>query len=1212
MTGQDIASITTPMRGSDGRAAALSALRSANAARDRGDWSTAAENYRAYLEFKPRRFAIWVQYGHALKESGRRAAALAAYSEALRLNPDDADLLLNLGHLHKLMGLREDAAGFYRRSAQRDPNPAVLRELEAIGASFDPGDRTGRPVQASAGARRPVALLSGARKALIRGNAARDARDWAGAVEAYRTHLKARPDNFPIWVQLGHALKESGRPDAALGAYGKALSLNPADADLLVNLGHLHKLMGRRDEAVSCYRKSAQLDPTPAVLGELEALGETFDPNDRTGRPVPPAPRSRRRIGLPAGGRRALVRGNAARDAGDWAGAAEAYRAHLKARPDNFPIWVQLGHALKESGRPDAALSAYSRAMDLRPGDADLLLNLGHLNKLMDRREDAARFYQRSFDQDGNVHARRELDSLIAPAPPPAVAAPSDADQVILNSALSGAPLVSIVIPNFNGRKHLADLFESLSRQTYRNFEIIFVDDNSTDDSAAMAERLGAAKVIKTTSNVGFATANNLGLEASRGELIALLNNDTTVDPNWLESLVLAIRRDPRIAATVPKIRFWGRFQSVSLVANHPFTVDRGRMMASLSYRKIFVRKGDESRSSLTPEQKDGTYSLEVDIPIQPAPVDLVVASETEQMISMLTALSRKVFRAAAGTTTTALSLGDAGVKTGFHILNNVGSMEFGPLKPGDRGFGERDFGQYDEPGEVDLLCGCSAVIRRDALQGRKLFIDEFVAYYEDSELSKRLRANGYTIQYCPQSIVYHKHSATNVEKSVFWRKQTSRNAVLFEYMHVDPSARPALIERAKTDFNHIRQFHQSNPGADQGELGFAEAVPALCDDLDRIAALIDTGQVPARAGLRIGVYNSFWKSLGGGEAHALNIAMALTGIGQVELISEEDFDLEELARYFNVDPSALRKRIVREMTPAMTEGYDVFVNSRYQSELVSRAKCSLFVVSFPSRTPASEFLSSYYFLANSEFTWGWMERYWGAGRFRGEVLYPSIPSGMLLSPTGPMPAKRKLVLSVGRFASGGHTKSQLEIAQAFRTLCANHPVAAEGWSLVLAGSADDDDYVSEVMRTLDGLNASIILNATFEQIRVLFRDASVYVHACGFGRQADADPERFEHFGMVVAQALGAGCVPVVYGAAGPQEIVRATGAGYEFQALDGLVGHLAGLLQAIAGRLPNEEQARKLVASAQLFAADRQRVQFNQILAREAAGRVELPALV
>ena len=108
-------------------------------ARNRGDWAEAVTNYKAHLARKPGDFEIWVQLGHALKESGRLSAALVAYGEALGLNENDADLLLNMGHLHKVMGLPEDAISYYRRSAERDGNADAISELLHLGAASSPG-----------------------------------------------------------------------------------------------------------------------------------------------------------------------------------------------------------------------------------------------------------------------------------------------------------------------------------------------------------------------------------------------------------------------------------------------------------------------------------------------------------------------------------------------------------------------------------------------------------------------------------------------------------------------------------------------------------------------------------------------------------------------------------------------------------------------------------------------------------------------------------------------------------------------------------------------------------------------------------------------------------------------------------------------------------------------------------------------------------------
>lgn len=105
----------------------------------------------------------------------------------------------------------------------------------------------------------------------IDGDAARDARDWNAAADAYARHVDAFPDDFDIWVQLGHMSKEAGRLDTAEGAYASAQALRPRDADLLLNIGHLHKQRRRLAEAALAYRASFAENGNDAAATELAA-----------------------------------------------------------------------------------------------------------------------------------------------------------------------------------------------------------------------------------------------------------------------------------------------------------------------------------------------------------------------------------------------------------------------------------------------------------------------------------------------------------------------------------------------------------------------------------------------------------------------------------------------------------------------------------------------------------------------------------------------------------------------------------------------------------------------------------------------------------------------------------------------------------------------------------------------------------------------------
>ncbi|MBX6772840.1 MAG: glycosyltransferase family 2 protein [Chloroflexi bacterium] len=116
--------------------------------------------------------------------------------------------------------------------------------------------------------------------------------------------------------------------------------------------------------------------------------------------------------------------------------------------------------------------------------------------------------------------------------------------------------MVSVVVVNWNGAPYLAECLASLRAQTLRaEMEVILVDNGSTDGSAEAAVREGLlARLIRNETNRGFAAACNQGIRASRGDYIALLNNDAVADPAWLAELVRAMEADPRIGSCAAKV----------------------------------------------------------------------------------------------------------------------------------------------------------------------------------------------------------------------------------------------------------------------------------------------------------------------------------------------------------------------------------------------------------------------------------------------------------------------------------------------------------------------------------------------------------------------------------------------------------------------------------------------------------------------------------
>lgn len=117
-------------------------------------------------------------------------------------------------------------------------------------------------------------------------------------------------------------------------------------------------------------------------------------------------------------------------------------------------------------------------------------------------------------------------------------------------------PTAAVIIPNWNGRRFLAACFDSLRAQRFRDFEVVLVDNGSRDDSVAFTrEHYPEVRVIALPENRGFAAAVNCGILATGGLYVALLNNDTEVDPDWLGELVRALEADPGAASAAAKMR---------------------------------------------------------------------------------------------------------------------------------------------------------------------------------------------------------------------------------------------------------------------------------------------------------------------------------------------------------------------------------------------------------------------------------------------------------------------------------------------------------------------------------------------------------------------------------------------------------------------------------------------------------------------------------
>ncbi len=109
-------------------------------------------------------------------------------------------------------------------------------------------------------------------------------------------------------------------------------------------------------------------------------------------------------------------------------------------------------------------------------------------------------------------------------------------------------PLVSIIIVNYNGKIYLEKCLSSITKSSYKKYEVILVDNKSSDSSIEFVEKnYPSVNVIKLDKNYGFAEPNNMGAKSAKGEFFLFLNNDTITTPNFITELVKAAKDDSEI-----------------------------------------------------------------------------------------------------------------------------------------------------------------------------------------------------------------------------------------------------------------------------------------------------------------------------------------------------------------------------------------------------------------------------------------------------------------------------------------------------------------------------------------------------------------------------------------------------------------------------------------------------------------------------------------
>ena len=298
---------------------------------------------------------------------------------------------------------------------------------------------------------------------------------------------------------------------------------------------------------------------------------------------------------------------------------------------------------------------------------------------------------------------------------------------------------------------------------------------------------------------------------------------------------------------------------------------------------------------------------------------------------------------------------------------------------------------------------------------------------------------------------------------------------------------------------------------------------------------------------LRALVFDPYLDTLGGGERYALTFALGLHKLGyQVDLAWRDAEDIKKAQDRFGLDLSGIH--VNQDVYNSCTRKTSLFDRYRFTSSyevvfwvsdgsvpfLFGKKNFIHFQVPF-TRIGGSKFANALKLLFinrivyNSEFTRSVIEK--SLPLARGFVLYPPVAVDNFL------PGKKeKLILSVGRFASPSHSKRQDVLIDAFRIFSSQ----TKDYRLVLAGGFHGDRQIIDGLKEQSkGLSVEVVPNPGFDKLKSLYASAQFFWHAAGYGADEEKEPEKVEHFGITTAEAMSAGCVPIVIAKGGQKEIV-------------------------------------------------------------------------
>jgi glycosyltransferase involved in cell wall biosynthesis len=292
---------------------------------------------------------------------------------------------------------------------------------------------------------------------------------------------------------------------------------------------------------------------------------------------------------------------------------------------------------------------------------------------------------------------------------------------------------------------------------------------------------------------------------------------------------------------------------------------------------------------------------------------------------------------------------------------------------------------------------------------------------------------------------------------------------------------------------------------------------------------------------MKAAIYNPYWDTLGGGERYTYSFAKVLEDFGyEVDIEWKDKNLLKRLESRFGIKFGKIN--ITDDVNKG--DGYDLcfWVSDGSIPLLHARTNLLHFQVPFIDVNGRSllnkmKFYRIKKIICNSEFTKNIIDKEYGV---QSKVIYPPCDVEIIKPKR-----KENIILSVGRFSQLLQSKHQDILIDVFGKMIRK---GLKDWKLILAGGSEvgSGEYLKNLKKRTHEFPIEFIENSDYKVLINLYGISKIFWSGSGYGENEVKNPEKVEHFGITLVEAMAGGCVPVAYDAGGHKEIIENTHNGF------------------------------------------------------------------